>query len=312
MAAPGFTVLVSSSHSARELTNEHSGDMCCKTCLFHECVIDAFAPAAALLQVSFSLDSAGNRMCVGKPVIGMNDDERSDNFLPSICLSHCPLCPCRHLHSAQHETTLQRMLLAAADSPRSFRFGVCVLVCDSLDRVLLTKRRADSRIFPGIWVLPGGHLDEGETFWQTGVREVCEETGVLLDVRAVRPLAMWESVYPRVLEQGEPRAHHLVLFLTARVDTAASLGDDGLTLQQSEVAAGHWFTRDEVTSFLALEQSKFPVFAFPASNEPMCLVRSVRAQRPDGTTEEYCLEAEDLGLGHRYALQTLYGLLGSS
>lgn len=38
----------------------------------------------------------------------------------------------------------------------------------------------------GIWVQPGGHLDQGETPWEAALREAAEETG--LDVRFADPL----------------------------------------------------------------------------------------------------------------------------
>ena len=34
------------------------------------------------------------------------------------------------------------------------------------------------KIFPGTWVLPGGHIDVGETFEECAVREILEETGI--------------------------------------------------------------------------------------------------------------------------------------
>ena len=41
------------------------------------------------------------------------------------------------------------------------RLGVCAVVLDDQDRVLLTRRAAHMRTFPAAWVLPGGGL-EGE------------------------------------------------------------------------------------------------------------------------------------------------------
>ena len=34
------------------------------------------------------------------------------------------------------------------------------------------------RIFPGAWVLPGGHIDIGEDLEQCAIREIFEETGI--------------------------------------------------------------------------------------------------------------------------------------
>ena len=34
------------------------------------------------------------------------------------------------------------------------------------------------RVYPNAWVLPGGHIDLGETLEECVIREVNEETGV--------------------------------------------------------------------------------------------------------------------------------------
>jgi len=41
------------------------------------------------------------------------------------------------------------------------------------------------KIFPGAWVLPGGHIDLGETFEECAIREIHEETGVQIEMSQV-------------------------------------------------------------------------------------------------------------------------------
>ena len=53
---------------------------------------------------------------------------------------------------------------------------------DEEERVLLTKRSMKMKIFPGAWVLPGGHIDLGETFEECAIREIKEETGIEIDI----------------------------------------------------------------------------------------------------------------------------------
>ena len=55
--------------------------------------------------------------------------------------------------------------------------GAAAAVRDGAGRLLLT-RRVDN----GLWVLPGGKLELGETIAQAAVREVLEETGVEVEV----------------------------------------------------------------------------------------------------------------------------------
>jgi len=48
--------------------------------------------------------------------------------------------------------------------------------------VLLTKRSINLRTFPGAWVLPGGHIELGESLEECVIREIYEETGVKIEM----------------------------------------------------------------------------------------------------------------------------------
>jgi 8-oxo-dGTP diphosphatase len=52
-------------------------------------------------------------------------------------------------------------------------------------RLLLLRRRKDSDIYPGLWDLPGGGVEEGATLEGTLVREILEETGFRARVGSV-------------------------------------------------------------------------------------------------------------------------------
>jgi 8-oxo-dGTP diphosphatase len=47
---------------------------------------------------------------------------------------------------------------------------------DGMDHVLLIRRRWEP--YAGCWALPGGYLDQGETFAEAAARELAEETGL--------------------------------------------------------------------------------------------------------------------------------------
>lgn len=60
----------------------------------------------------------------------------------------------------------------SAPAANSLVVGSSTVVADNFGRILLQKR-SDS----GNWALPGGTMDIGETFAQSAIREVKEETG---------------------------------------------------------------------------------------------------------------------------------------
>lgn len=47
-------------------------------------------------------------------------------------------------------------------------------------REFLVLRRAEGRLYEGAWRMVGGRIDEGETAWQAALRELREETGLLV------------------------------------------------------------------------------------------------------------------------------------
>lgn len=52
-------------------------------------------------------------------------------------------------------------------------------------KVLLIKRSLNSEYGPGLYNLPGGHVEANETIRQAGVRELYEETGIQLPVEGL-------------------------------------------------------------------------------------------------------------------------------
>lgn len=74
------------------------------------------------------------------------------------------------------------------------------------DKILLVKHRKGNRQY---WVLPGGRLEYGETFFECAVREIKEETG--LEVEVERFVFLSEAIAP-------DRMHHIVnIYIKAKV-----------------------------------------------------------------------------------------------
>lgn len=53
-----------------------------------------------------------------------------------------------------------------------------MILVNSSNQILLLKRTKEEEIFPGMWGLPGGHIDNGETPKEASIRECEEETSI--------------------------------------------------------------------------------------------------------------------------------------
>ena len=56
-------------------------------------------------------------------------------------------------------------------------------ILDGSGRLLVTRRPQHMRKFPWAWVMPGGHIEQGETLEQSVIREIEEETGIKIEYK---------------------------------------------------------------------------------------------------------------------------------
>ena len=89
------------------------------------------------------------------------------------------------------------MLSSMAICP--FGLSVKVLVYDNLGRALAIQRSRQSSYWAGKWDLPGGKIDEGETFDHAMLRETREETSLNVRLERFVGAADWDLPHIRLV-----------------------------------------------------------------------------------------------------------------
>lgn len=194
------------------------------------------------------------------------------NFVGAVPMGHSPSCPCRYLDDSD-----------PPDERRPLQIGVVVLLESTepdsdCTKILLTRRKDSATLFPGQWVLPGGHVDEGEDLITAALREVKEETGICITgygghseseehtALSVNLFCLWESNYPTTYQEGPPTSHHLVPFYRVKVPWAAE--DILLQLQETEVSGAAWADSSVVKAWIQAQSIHPPSPSAPPSTSP--------------------------------------------
>ncbi|MGC9312752.1 MAG: NUDIX hydrolase [Sediminispirochaetaceae bacterium] len=102
---------------------------------------------------------------------------------------------------------------------------------ESNGRLLLEKRNHDP--FNGLWCIPGGHIDYGESVEKALIREVREETGLQV---------INYSFFNYYTEYYDELNWHAVALIFVVYTTGS------LKMQPEEVQELRWFTKEELHS----------------------------------------------------------------
>jgi len=90
-------------------------------------------------------------------------------------------------------------------------------------KILLVKRAHMPG--KGLWAIPGGRVNPGETLQEAAAREIMEETGIL--VRALEPVHVFD--YIERDDEGKIRFHYVIVDLMAQyVSGEPTAQDDAL------------------------------------------------------------------------------------
>jgi ADP-ribose pyrophosphatase YjhB (NUDIX family) len=91
------------------------------------------------------------------------------------------------------------------------RIGCSATIFDEARQKVLLTRRMDN----GLWCLPGGHMEPGESIEECCVREVLEETG--LQVRVRHLTGVYSNPHQLVVYPNGEQAHFVVLNFEAEI-----------------------------------------------------------------------------------------------
>ena len=134
-----------------------------------------------------------------------------------------------------------------------------VLLLDRDGAALLFFTRADVAAHPTRWLTPGGHLEPGETYAEAAVRELREETGLVVE-GVGEPV--WARDFVAEPASGVFRDYHEEWYLLT-VDRFDPVDAEWTPEERVDIEAWRWWNVDE------LEQTEDAV-------EPLELVEVVR------------------------------------
>lgn len=117
---------------------------------------------------------------------------------------------------------------AVKDGVTHFASGVAVV---RNGKILIVRRAADDYL-GGVWELPGGGIDEGETFADSIARELLEETGLKVTT-IISMFKGFDYTTPK-----KPRARQINVLVT--------VDDGGVKLDPAEHDKYRWITAEDI------------------------------------------------------------------
>lgn len=109
------------------------------------------------------------------------------------------------------------------------KYGDCIITNSKLE-ILLLQRAEDDGFEPGVWCLPGGKIEQGETDIEGATRELFEETNI--DCELEGPV------------HEEDRGDNISYYFEGSVSD-----DVDITLDDTEHSASMWVSVDDLTDY---------------------------------------------------------------
>ncbi|MGE5248889.1 MAG: NUDIX domain-containing protein [Bacteroidota bacterium] len=123
------------------------------------------------------------------------------------------------------------------------RLGCSGVIFDAEREKVLLTRRTDN----GMWCLPGGAMDPGESAEEACIRELWEETG--LKTRVARLIGVYSNPDQLVIYPDGNKAHIVALSFEAEVTG----GELGLSSETTEVG---YFTLEQIQGMELIGQHR--------------------------------------------------------
>jgi len=141
--------------------------------------------------------------------------------------------------------------------PRVFRIVVAAAIVKE-EVVLLLQRKADEKVYPGLWELPSGKREFNETSVEALVREVKEETG--LSVMVERPISVFEYVVETLTEIRD----------TTQINFLARPANlqETVKINKEEHQTARWFTKENLLSLQNISEETRKCALVALENQP--------------------------------------------
>ena len=112
------------------------------------------------------------------------------------------------------------------------RVYVSVMITDESGKILLLKRSESSQFAPGEWEFINGSIDPGETAEQAAIREISEETGIVVEPSSL----IWGDSFETTDADGR---WVVIPYKVSTTSTVVSLSD--------EHSESQWVTLNELS-----------------------------------------------------------------